>query len=502
MAHGSSTQGFHEFKYGDFTDKVEIGDGDYGVVYAARHRMFNKVAIRIISRQHHVSEGERNSLITEAKKLSSIVSGNVIRLLGTVIEPGHLCLVFEYAEYGSLTKLLQRYDIPWPLKTRISHEVAMGMCFLHQKDILHLLLKCTNILVTGNVQVKITDIGLSGNIEMNNWTRCGRIYSQTLRSTQRRSGGSSISHVPPELIRDVNAAADKSADVYAYSIVLWQILTNKIPYEGKDTGAICVGVLEGERPDISIISREHPEVLSDAMKKCWQDEKQNRPTFEDLVRRIGPVSANCEDASRKAALECQKNVQDFYFPDSEIAAPTGDQQPARHHHRRLDAPSHIGRANANDGVAVPMQRNDDTVPFQNSASSQPKPVMVSLIVPVTDPQMELSRSVSVPPPDNKAPPIAPNPTLSEEKYSKFVGVDELYLVAEELGRHWRRFGLYLGFSDAQLDNIEANFHKHGFPEITYQMLRRWKERNGNVTVGFLFNTLRDADLLHVAQKLA
>lgn len=93
-----------------------------------------------------------------------------------------------------------------------------------------------------------------------------------------------VDHMPPEVLQ--NGKVSSATDVFSFAILLHEMITGRKPFEGLDTPAIVVGIVEGVRPKIP---ESCPESLADVMKMCWKADWQERPTFGEVVKRLRDI---------------------------------------------------------------------------------------------------------------------------------------------------------------------------------------------------------------------
>jgi len=160
-------------------------------------------------------------------------------------------------------------------KLKFALDAAKGMLYLHLSNpvILHRDLKSDNLLVTRDWTAKVGDFGLT------------RFLSEKKAMTQV---GTPM-WMAPEII--MGKKYTEKADVYAFGIILWEILTRQEPYEEKEPMQIVVEVVnDGLRPTIP---REHENSpLVPLMKDCWAQDPDQRPTFNIIVDRIEALFNN------------------------------------------------------------------------------------------------------------------------------------------------------------------------------------------------------------------
>ncbi|KAG8569189.1 hypothetical protein GDO81_014290 [Engystomops pustulosus] len=270
-----------QFRKEDFENEwVPIAIGGFGRVYKVRHKKWWSVyAVKCSTAFHGDLELESttyNNLMEEASKMEKIKFRYIVQIYGICTNP--LGIVMEYMENGSLEKLIPTHSLSWQLKFRFIHEIALGMNFLHimSPPLLHLDLKPGNILLDEHLHVKISDFGLSKWKE--NSTRKEYIERSAIRGT--------LSYIPPEVFLESSRVAGTKYDVYSFSIVMWELLTQKKPFVGTSMMTVIVKVAAGQRPPLEDISENRPlecHQMIDLMKRCWNQDANKRPTFSDII---------------------------------------------------------------------------------------------------------------------------------------------------------------------------------------------------------------------------
>ncbi|KAM4704171.1 ankyrin repeat and protein kinase domain-containing protein 1 [Rhinophrynus dorsalis] len=269
------------FKREDFeNDWLPIALGGFGQVYKVRHKKWwtvyaVKCSTSIIG-DSELASTNYNSLIEEASKMEKIKFRYIVQIYGICNNP--LGIVMEFMENGSLEKLLPTHVLSWQLKFRFIHEIALGMNFLHimNPPLLHLDLKPGNILLDEHLHVKISDFGLSRWKESS--TRKEYIEKSAIRGT--------LSYIPPEMFLQSSRLPGIKYDIYSYSIVIWELLTQKKPYQGASMMSIIVKVAAGQRPSLQDISEDRPvecQQMINLMERCWNQSPNKRPSFTDII---------------------------------------------------------------------------------------------------------------------------------------------------------------------------------------------------------------------------
>ncbi|KAM6908988.1 receptor-interacting serine/threonine-protein kinase 3 [Xenentodon cancila] len=256
-----------------------IGSGGFGQIYKARHRRWCcDVAIKLL----HYDDGTSSSLRREVDMMRQGSSPHVIHVHGVFkgrppdarssIQVG---LVMEFMERGSLSCLQEvlQGPPPWPLVSRMIHQVALGINFLHNLSppLLHLDLKPSNVLLDPSLNAKLTDFGLA------------RFYHSVTRSSKKDSEeGGTISYMPPEAF-NISYSPSQASDIYSYGILLWSIVTGKQPYPNAMSSIVRFRIPQGDRPSLHEIrcqeaGRAGLAGLTELMKRCWETRPRQRPS--------------------------------------------------------------------------------------------------------------------------------------------------------------------------------------------------------------------------------
>ncbi|XP_039122203.1 dual specificity protein kinase shkE-like [Dioscorea cayenensis subsp. rotundata] len=251
----------------------EIGEGSYAVVYRG---IWNgsDVAIKV-----YLGKDYREELLLEYKKEIAIMKRlrhpNVLLFMGAVYSPDKLAIVTELLARGSLFRALHKntQTLDFRRRLRMALDVARGMNYLHcrKPPIIHRDLKSSNLLVDKNWTVKVGDFGLS----------C--LKESTVLTA--KSGRGTPQWMAPEVLR--GEFSNEKSDVYSFGVILWELMTESIPWAHLIPLQV-VGVVgfmdqrlelpEGIDPNVSAIICD-----------CWQSDPARRPSFHELVGRLGEL---------------------------------------------------------------------------------------------------------------------------------------------------------------------------------------------------------------------
>ncbi|KAG8449829.1 hypothetical protein GDO86_016483 [Hymenochirus boettgeri] len=267
-----------ELPPGDLFNLQRVGEGGFGQVFRGWSQSLGmEVALKVCEKEGRTIE----EIEKEREMMHRANFTYVLRLLAVCDTPNGIQsgygLVMEFMPHGSLHTLFQQVpDVPWALRFRILHQVALGMNYLHHilvPPIIHRDLKPANVLLSKVLDVQLTDFGLSKNLI-------------STKSVSLDCMAGTLAYMPPEAF-DVNYLPTKYFDVYSFGILTWSVLSGQQPYPNAPSALIMHQIPQGNRPDIhEVIKWKSVKMVPkaiDIMTKCWDSRADNRPSFRDCL---------------------------------------------------------------------------------------------------------------------------------------------------------------------------------------------------------------------------
>uniref|UniRef100_A0A0A9HK43 non-specific serine/threonine protein kinase n=1 Tax=Arundo donax TaxID=35708 RepID=A0A0A9HK43_ARUDO len=283
-----------EINFKALTFKDKVASGTYGDLYRGTY-FGEDVAIKVL-KSNRLNENMEKEFAHEIYIMRKIRHKNIVRFLGACTKPKTLCIVTEFMRNGSVYDFLHKrkgsFKLPGLLKAAM--DVSKGMDYLHQNGIIHRDLKTANLLLDEHELIKVADFGVA-RVK----AESGVMTAET--GTYRWMAPEVIEHKP----------YDTKADVFSFGIVLWELLTGKIPYEFLTPLQAAIGVVqEGIRP---VIPRgTHPK-LAQLLEKCWQKNPVNRPDFTEILLMLNEITEEVSMDPHKPHREKEKGSVFFSF---------------------------------------------------------------------------------------------------------------------------------------------------------------------------------------------
>uniref|UniRef100_A0A7S2BRV6 Protein kinase domain-containing protein n=1 Tax=Florenciella parvula TaxID=236787 RepID=A0A7S2BRV6_9STRA len=152
----------------------------------------------------------------------------------------------------------QRLEFTAYERVQIANDVACAMQYLHENKIIHRDIKSHNLLVAPGGIVKLCDFGL-------------------VKTKNTQAG--TPAYMAPELLE--NASFNKSVDVYAFGILLWELFTGEVPFAGYEIPDIITQVTSGNRLRVPTV--DTPVEIRRMIEDCWAQDPKARPSFPDIL---------------------------------------------------------------------------------------------------------------------------------------------------------------------------------------------------------------------------
>lgn len=241
-----------------------LGSGSYGTVFKGVGNITRWEAAIKELRSKALSEKEFETYMREIDILCKASGPFILKIYGFTLEAPY-SIITEYMSTGSLWDILRdpKKKLTPTQKTNIALGIAHGMKYLHSKQIIHRDLKSPNILLDKQMLPVICDFGL------------GRVISPDMTV-----GMGTPQWMAPEQMTTNNYTY--AVDVFAYGTILYELLTEYIPFKDLSTADVIRILHNGHRPLISASDQQTP--LGELLYSCWKQDPTQRPTFEYIYQ--------------------------------------------------------------------------------------------------------------------------------------------------------------------------------------------------------------------------
>ncbi|MBQ9016178.1 MAG: Stk1 family PASTA domain-containing Ser/Thr kinase [Firmicutes bacterium] len=246
-----------------------IGEGGMSVVYKAKDKLLNRfVAIKILKPEFIGDHKFIDSFRRESQAAASMSHPNIVNIYDVGKEGNIHYIVMELIEGRALSDVIKEQGpMPYPQVISISKQIAAALSFAHKNHIIHRDVKPHNIMMTPNGTAKITDFGIAKAVNA----------ATIVDSTDGIIG--SVHYFSPEQAR--GGYVDEKSDIYSLGIVMYEMLTGNVPFDGDNPVNIALMHINGEMTPPSEMASGIPPALEHIVMKCTDKYPVNRYASAD-----------------------------------------------------------------------------------------------------------------------------------------------------------------------------------------------------------------------------
>jgi len=336
-------------RIGKFEIVAPIGSGGMGAVFKALDTVIGRtVALKLMSPEAARNPAARDRFLREARAAGRLQHHNILVIHDVGEVDGTPYIAMEHLDGLSMTAMVpgprrDAYTVSEKLWLMI--QMAAGLHYAHEHGVIHRDIKPSNVMVTRDLTVKIVDFGIA------------RLEDQRVTNTGDVMG--TIFYMSPEQLR--GAEIDRRADVYSAGVMLYELLTGHVPFEGENTTATLLKIITEPPPPLSLHLPVSPVELEEIVVTALAKAPEDRYSSAEEFRR---------------ALEHAKLVID-HGNDRRGQSPSPLAPPARPGATTMSRPSPRPTANepaptiVHSSPAAPAQTLTPIPPAQTASPTQP-----------------------------------------------------------------------------------------------------------------------------------
>jgi Tol biopolymer transport system component len=258
-------------RLGVYEVTAQLGAGGMGEVYRATDSNLKRsVAIKVLPASVASDANRLARFQREAEVLAALNHPNIGAIYGLEKTPDFTALVMELVEGEDLSQRIARGAIPIDEALRIARQIADALEAAHEQGIIHRDLKPANIKVREDGTVKVLDFGLAKAIDPAAASSANATSSTlSMQATQSGLILGTAPYMSPEQAR--GRPVDKRADIWAFGVVLYEMVTGRRPFRGDDVGDVLAAVIKDEPSWDSV-----PVQLRRLLRRCLEKDPKKR----------------------------------------------------------------------------------------------------------------------------------------------------------------------------------------------------------------------------------
>lgn len=277
-----------------------IGEGGMSVVYKAKDKLLNRfVAIKILKPEFINDHKFIDSFRRESQNAASMSHPNIVNIYDVGREGNIHYIVMELIEGRALSDYIKEQGpMPYPKVIAISKQIASALAFAHKSHIIHRDVKPHNVMITPNGTAKITDFGIAKAVNA----------ATIVDNTDGIVG--SVHYFSPEQAR--GGYVDEKSDIYSLGIVMYEMLTGEVPFDGDNPVNIALKHINEEITPPSKLVQGVPPALEHIIMKCTDKYPVNRyASADELIQALNNIEfvSNIVDPDVFAGGRSRQNQQ-------------------------------------------------------------------------------------------------------------------------------------------------------------------------------------------------
>ncbi len=277
----------------------KLGEGGMGVVYLAEDlKLERKVAIKFLPRHIAANSEERERFKIEAKAAAALNHPNIatIYTIEEFDDPQlgmQMFIVMEYIEGKELKDIVRTYsNKPLQMDEIINYaiQIAEGLEAAHKKGILHRDIKSSNIMITNEGKAKVMDFGLAKIGQGAEITKIGTTVGTTSYMSPEQTKGADIDH---------------RSDIWSFGVVLYEMLTGKLPFTGDYDQAILYSILN-EEPRTVELSDDQKSFYGVIKKALQKDPGKRYGNLREIIQDLKSTDISSTESEKKSIKQIKK----------------------------------------------------------------------------------------------------------------------------------------------------------------------------------------------------
>jgi len=288
-------------RLGPYTVVHSLGAGGMGEVFKAQDtRLHRFVALKVIAQERQDLEESRQRFASEGRAIAALNHPHICALYDTGFDRGRPYLVMEYLEGETLAERLQRGRLPLAELIGLAIEMADALDYAHRHGIVHRDLKPANVFIAKPGGAKLLDFGLSSMRGAAD-AALADLATQPMRVTAEGSIVGTLHYLAPERLD--GKEADACSDIYAFGVILHELLSGKRPFDEPTQARLIAAILKGEPSPIDPPAGTPAELHTIVRVALARDPADRWQSVGDVAKMLKAVAARLGTSETDAAAK-------------------------------------------------------------------------------------------------------------------------------------------------------------------------------------------------------
>lgn len=264
-------------RLGHYDIVAELGRGGMGVVYKGHESSLNRyVAIKVLADSLAHDEGVKERFLREARSMAALNDPHIIQIYFIGDDEGQTYFVMEFVDGESLGSMLKREGkLSVEQSAKVIQQTALGLSTAHDRGVIHRDIKPGNLMINSRGAIKIADFGIA---------LSNHDLSKKLTTTGEFVG--TPGYLSPEVC--LGKPVDQRSDIFSLGIVMFEMLTGRMPFTDESPLGLMLEVVKAEIPDVREINADvDPEIARILDRMIAKDPAERYQNCHELVTELG-----------------------------------------------------------------------------------------------------------------------------------------------------------------------------------------------------------------------